>query len=107
MNTHTFSSSMAKRVAVSTVWATVLLGGAGQSDAEEVRILSAAMMKPIFSEVVPEFERASGHRLIIEYGTVGAVSKRVLAGERADLVIGTTLSMPALVKEGRIESGSD
>ena len=76
------------------------------SHAAEVRVLSAAAMQSVFKEIKAEFERTSGHKLIIHYGTIGAVNQWLLGGEEADFVIGSDQSMPALVKQGKIESGS-
>ena len=80
----------------------LLIASASPAGADEVRLLSAAAMQTVFKEIAGEFERASGHKLILAYGTIGGVNERVLRGEAADVVIGSTLSMPALVKAGKI-----
>jgi len=74
--------------------------------ADEIRLLSAAAMQSVFKEIAGEFERSSGHKLTIAYGTVGGVNDRVLKGEAADVVIGSTLTMPGLVKAGKIRPDS-
>lgn len=75
--------------------------------AAEVHVLSAAAMQSVFKEIRPEFERTSGHKLTIHYGTIGAVNEWILGGEEADLVIGSSQSMPALVKQGKIDASSE
>jgi molybdate transport system substrate-binding protein len=80
--------------------------GAGDARAAEVRLLSAAALQSVFKNIAGEFERTSGHKLVISYGTIGAIAQRVQSGETADLVIGSSLSMPALVKEGKIDGAS-
>jgi len=82
------------------------LSCAGTARADEVRLLSAAAMQTVFKQIAGDFERGSGHKLIIAYGTIGGITQRVLDGEAADVVIGSTLSMPALVQKGRIKRGS-
>ena len=84
----------------------LLFAVSGPAAAKEVRLLSAAAMQTVFKEIAGEFERTSGHRLTIAYGTIGGVNERVLKGEAADVVIGSTLSMPALVKAGKIRADS-
>src|SRR5262249_20126457 len=79
---------------------------AGGAQAAEVRLLSAAAMQSVFKNIAGEFERTAGHKLTISYGTIGGVTQRVQGGETADLVIGSSLSMPTLVKEGKIDAGS-
>jgi len=83
-----------------------VLSCAGTASADEVRLLSAAAMQTVFKQIAGDFERGSGHRLVIAYGTIGGITQRVLEGESADVVIGSTLSMPALVQNGRIRRGS-
>ena len=63
-------------------------------------------MQSVFKEVAGEFERMSGHKLIIEYGTIGGIAQRVQSGEAPDFVIGSSLSMPPLVKDGKIQATS-
>jgi molybdate transport system substrate-binding protein len=72
----------------------------------EIRLVSAAAMQSVFKEIGPEFERSSGHKLIIHYGTIGAINQWVLAGEEADFVIGSSQSMPALVSGGKVNASS-
>ena len=84
----------------------VLLGTASSSGAAEVRLLSAAAMQSLFKKIGGEFERSAGHKLAISYGTIGGIAQRVQGGETADLVIGSSLSMPVLVKEGKIDGAS-
>src|SRR5260370_27008715 len=92
-----FTKPVGLRVAASMTVAAALLG-AQPGHAAEIRILSAAAMQSVFKEIGGAFERASGHRLIFHYGTIGAIHQWVMGGEEADLVIGSTLSTPALVK---------
>jgi molybdate transport system substrate-binding protein len=84
----------------------VLAALSGPAGADEIRLLSAAAMQSVFKEVASEFERTSGHKLAISYGTIGGVNERVLKGEAADVVIGSTLIMPGLVRAGRIRADS-
>jgi molybdate transport system substrate-binding protein len=57
-------------------------------------------MKPVFDELKSEFEKASGHKLSIAYGTAGAVKQRVAAGEVADVVVVLRPMLDELVKAG-------
>jgi molybdate transport system substrate-binding protein len=84
----------------------LLIASASPAGADEIRLLSAAAMQSVFKEIAGEFERASGHKLTIAYGTIGAVGDRVLRGEPADVAIGSTLIMPGLVNAGRIRADS-
>ncbi len=74
--------------------------------AAEIRLLSAAAMQAVFGMITAEFERTTGHKLVFAYTTMGAITQRVLAGETADLIVGSTESMERLAREGRIDPAS-
>jgi molybdate transport system substrate-binding protein len=74
--------------------------------AAEIKILSPGSTEGAFSELLPQFEKNSGHRITIEYGPVGALAARVRKGEAVDVAI---LSEPAtedLRKQGKLVAGS-
>jgi molybdate transport system substrate-binding protein len=65
-----------------------LLGiAAGSATAAEITLLSAVALKPVMDTLVPDFEKSSGHKVTISYGTVGALTERVQKGELADVAI--------------------
>jgi len=74
--------------------------------AAEVHVLSAAAMQSVFKDIRDEFQRMSGYRLVLHYGTIGAVNEWAVGGEEADLVISSSQSMPSLVYQGKIQAGS-
>jgi len=51
-------------------------------------------------ELARSFARASGQRVEFIFASVGAVHKRIASGERADLAIGTSEGIEALVRLG-------
>src|SRR5436853_1695900 len=102
----TFERLTGVHVLASCAVSLTLLVAATQAGAGELRVLSAAAMQSVFKEVAGEFERMSGHKLIIEYGTIGGIAQRVQSGEAPDFVIGSSLSMPPLVKDGKIQAAS-
>src|SRR5690348_1401322 len=91
-----------------TALATVVAASsvAPPAQAAEIRLLSGAAMQTVFRMVTDEFERASGHKLVFAYTTMGAITERVMAGETADLIIGSTQSLERLAREGRIDPAS-
>ena len=97
---------VAARIAVTSALAVALLGGANQARAAEIRLLSAASMQTVFKEIIGDFERTSGHKMVIRYSTMGAITERIMGGEVADLVISSPASISSLVEKGRINTGS-
>ena len=83
-----------------------VLGSPKPVAAAEMRLLSAASMQEVFKEIIGDFERSSGHKVIIHYGTMGAITDWMRGGEQADLVISSLQSISSLVKDGKIEPGS-
>jgi molybdate transport system substrate-binding protein len=75
-----------------------------RSDAEaaEIRVLSAAVMKPVLSVLAGAFERTTGHTLTISYGPAGAAKNRVAAGELADVAILQRPEANELALQGKI-----
>ena len=64
-----------------------LLTQAVAANAAEVKVMAGAAMRGAFGELVPQFERATGHKIVIEYGGGGTLRKQIEAGEAFDLVI--------------------
>jgi molybdate transport system substrate-binding protein len=78
----------------------------GPTQAAEIRLLSAASMQTVLGSIIGDFERVSGHKVIIQYSTMGAITDRVLGGEKADLVISSPASMSTLAVQGKINFSS-
>lgn len=96
----------AARGAVLAALTVALSGGAGTPHAAEIRLLSAASMQTVLSEIVGDFERSSRHKVTIRYSTMGTITGRIAGGEEADLVISSPASISALVAQGRIDGSS-
>jgi len=59
-------------------------------------------MSAVIGELGPQFERATGHKLVIQYGLAPALQQRIEAGEAFDVVILNSDAMEALTKQGKI-----
>jgi molybdate transport system substrate-binding protein len=75
---------------------------AGHAGAAEIKVLSTGNMQTILGDLKPEFERASGHKLTIEYGSTTRIRDRVLAGEAADVTINERFVLEDLLRQDRI-----
>jgi molybdate transport system substrate-binding protein len=64
-----------------------LLAGLGTAVAADLKLLTAGAFKPAALELVPEFEKRTGHKVTIENDTAGNIGKRVGAGEYFDVVV--------------------
>jgi molybdate transport system substrate-binding protein len=84
----------------------LLFGSQNPICAAEIRLVSAASIQEVFKEIIGDFERTSGHKMVIHYGTMGAITDWMRGGEEADLVISSAQSIATLLSEGKIEAGS-
>jgi len=75
------------------------------SAAAEVKVLTAGAFKQIVLAVVPEFEK-SGHKLVVDNDTVGALVKRIEGGEAFDVAVLTPAAVDELTGKGKIAPGS-
>lgn len=80
-----------------------LISAASLAGATEIKVISAAVMKPVLTELVGEFEQTTGHKLRISYEPAGAVRNRVAAGERFDVVILQRPAAEEMVRQGRVD----
>src|SRR6266576_1124685 len=80
-----------------------LLSAAG---AAEIKVLSTGNMVSIMTDLTGPFERATGHKLVIEYGSYVLMRNRIGSGEVADLTINERPVLNELLKQGRITTGS-
>src|SRR5882724_568808 len=92
-DTHVRRDKM-KRRSILSVSATIALGLAlfgitagSTARAAEIKLLSASALHPAIDALIPDFEKSSGHKITVAYGTAGAVADRVQKGESVDLVI--------------------
>src|SRR5262245_46515975 len=74
----------------------------GEASAAELKVLTAAVMKPVFVELSDDFEHTSGHKLTISYVPAGAVKSRIEGGEYFDVAILQRPAAEDLARQGRI-----
>jgi molybdate transport system substrate-binding protein len=101
-----FARSISAYVAAIVILMLISIGSQKPAQAAEIRLLSAASIQEVFKEILGDFERGSGHKVIVHYGTMGAITDRMRGGEEADLVISSLQSITALVKEDKVEAAS-
>ena len=76
------------------------------ASAAELKVLTAGAFKPIVVALAPVFEQRTGHKLVIDNDTAGALQKRIAGGEAFDVVVLTPAAVEQLVKDGKVVAGS-
>ena len=73
----------------------------------ELSIYSSIGVRSAAEELFRNFEKQSGSRLSVTWGTAPMLVARIEAGEQADVLILSRAGIDALLKQGRILSSSD
>ena len=81
------------------------------ASAAEVRVMISGGLTAAYKALVPEFERATGHKVLTAYGpsmgtTTNAIPVRLERGEAADVLIMVGYALDNLAKEGKVISDS-
>jgi molybdate transport system substrate-binding protein len=85
----------------------LLFAQLGLASAAEVKVFSTIGVQAALEELAPKFEKASGHKLAITWGTAAILVKKVQAGESADLLVLTRQGLDELIKQNKVAPGSD
>ena len=71
-----------------------------------LRVLDTNALDAVLRELVPEFERASGHKASVSYKSTNQIIDLVKAGEVADLLIAGQAAIEELAAAGNVAGGS-
>ena len=71
-----------------------------------IKVLASNSIRAVMGELVPQFERASGHSVSVSYDPAKVMLARIERGETADLAITGSAAIDELVKQGKLLAGS-
>ena len=91
------------RIMMST--ALVLILGIGSARAGEIVIASAAAVKTPLEAAAASSDPAIGERLVMSFGTAGAVRDRIVGGGAVDVVVLPPARLDELVRQKLVEAG--
>jgi molybdate transport system substrate-binding protein len=74
------------------------------AQAADIQVLTPPNMKAILTDLTPEFERTSGHKMIINYAPVPEVNTKIAAGDSTDVAIALRPQMDELRQQGKLKS---
>src|SRR3979409_819203 len=101
------------RRSILSVSATIALGLAlfgitagSTARAAEIKLLCAVALQPGMVALIPDFEKSSGHKVTIAYGTAGAVADRVQKGGACDIVVSSGPQVGQLQGQSKSLAGS-
>jgi molybdate transport system substrate-binding protein len=79
----------------------------GNVQSAELKVLCATGMQTVMESLGPQFEHATGHKLVLAFATGGATIERARAEDAADVVIAIREGVDGLAKDGKVVSGSE
>ena len=92
--------------ALTSLVAGAMLINATTAHAAEIKMIASAAVKEAVIELIPAFEKASGHKVTMIWAGTEAVSKRISGGEVADIVLIAAPNIDKLIAEGKLAAGS-
>jgi molybdate transport system substrate-binding protein len=93
---------MFKRAIAVGIVAGLCLTSVSAALAAEIRVLASNGVKAAVEELGPEFEKASGHKLSIDFNTAATLRERIEKGEAFDVAILTDDAVAGLIKSGKL-----
>ena len=84
----------------------LLAGQATQASAADIRVLCSNGLKAVFEELAPQFERTSGHKVVVTYGLAAGFKQQIDSGTAFDVAILTPVLIDDLIKSGKMAADS-
>jgi molybdate transport system substrate-binding protein len=79
-----------------------LLAAAAMAQAAEITVFSSNAMKSVLEELVPQFEKSTGHKVTVSFAPAQELKGRIDKGEAFEVAILTAALMDELAKDKRI-----
>lgn len=84
----------------------VFLASTGHARAAEIIVLCSNGLQAVMDELVPQFERTTGHTVKVRFDLAAALKREIEAGTQFDLAILTPPTTDDLIKQGRLVAAS-
>ena len=84
----------------------MLLAFGVSAKAAEIKVLSSNALKSVLEEIAPQFEKASGHKLMIVWGAAVPLRAQIEKGEVFDATILTTPGIDALIAQAKLDNAT-
>jgi len=105
---------MKNRIFASRIFLVFIAGivfWAGAAQCAEIRVITSGGFTAPYLEAIPEFERATGHKVVTAFGaSMGgapdSIPSRLARGEATDLVILAAPALDALIRTGQVAASS-
>lgn len=72
--------------------------------AAEVVVFCPGAVQSVVRPLVQDYEKASGNTVKFEFGTAGAIARKVAEGAPGDVVLATDTGLAGLAKDGKVDA---
>ncbi|MBI2296454.1 MAG: substrate-binding domain-containing protein [Betaproteobacteria bacterium] len=80
----------------------VALSKGGLANAAEIKVFSGTGVRTVVSELGRQFEEATGHKLVMQFGVFAVLKRRIDAGETFDVAILNPVLTDELIQVGKV-----
>jgi molybdate transport system substrate-binding protein len=95
-----------KWLTATVVSAALVSAQAGAASAAEIKVLATHAVQEIMETLGPQFEKASGHKLVFSYDPSAAVRRQIEEGAAFDVAIITRAALEDLAKKGKLQAAT-
>src|SRR5215208_4292954 len=93
---------MNRIISTTAIALTFILAQPVIANAAEIRVWAARAIATVLAEIGPQFERATGHKLIISSDLPAAFARRADAGEPFDILLSGSSAVDEWIEDGRV-----
>jgi molybdate transport system substrate-binding protein len=76
------------------------------ANAADIKVLSSTGLKAVLEELGPQYEKATGNKLVLTTGSAASIKSQIDQGATFDVVIVTPPLMDGLAASGKIDPGT-
>jgi molybdate transport system substrate-binding protein len=80
--------------------------GTTTAHAAEIKVIASAAVKDAVLDLIPAFEKSSGHKVTTIWAGTEAITKRISGGEVVDIVLIAAPNIDKLISERKLVAGS-
>jgi len=78
----------------------------GAVEAADIKVISTRATEELYRELVPQFEKSSGHKVTTTFTGTAEVQRRIESGERYDVIIMVDAAIDDYIRSGKVVPGS-
>jgi molybdate transport system substrate-binding protein len=75
---------------------------AGPASGAELKVFGSRVTKMVVDDIGPQFEKATGHKLVVVTDVAAVMKRRIEAGETFDLAVLVSFQTDELIKSGKL-----